>query len=1356
MARLNHYMDSWGMLSVMLHGLSEMADYYMVLTRCVLVCFVYICRRKPYTMKLLASIGNTIMYLLCVIVAWLGLTPLAAYAVPRLPEPEFDWKNVQVDGRKTAVFSLYRDSRGLMWVGTNKGLFFYDGVTVHPVGESELKGLHIHAIVEQGPLLYLGTNNGLMTFDLGTGRVTPAHKQMPKEIRCMLAYDGTLWVGSLYGIYRLSLADGTVTDHSAGLPHKSVYSILRDSRGILYAGTYNGLARWDSRGHRFRPVRAEVGMPAHKNLFVNAMVESADGRSIFIGTEGALYEYTPANDGWSRVSVMDNNVVKSLAEGADGHLLVGTDNGVFDLTRDSLRHFRHDSRQELSLSDNEIWCIYADDSQNIWAGHERGLSIASNSNHIKTVKLSALANSGESNEIHAIFRDSRNDLWLGGANGVIRLTEGSAPRWYRHTDLPGALSHNCIRAIDEDSDHNIWLSTDAGLNRYDRRADRFDVFCVVDSLGEHNSNWVYALEEDDSRLWVGSFLGGLHGVDKTKFLGAGGTVVSDVSLNAESPDRAALPNDQINNVVTDAEGNLWILLFRDNTLIRYTPADGSVRKFDLFALTGAYHEHICADSRGRVWCAFSGGVIVFDSSGNHRVVRLPHTNSDENVFAIGKVGNGVWLSTQSNVWRIDGDTYETTILPVAARGFTAIYEDSITGNVLLGGIDEIVEVDSRGIGDSTDYRNIRLILHDRGRGDFDLSDPRGGAKGLTIPYGGSVTLVVSTLDYSPDSPRRYMYKLAESASDTTGGWVIMPEGVNTLTLSDLKMGRYRVLVKAVGSPAEPVSVPLRVRPPWWLSWWAVCLYVFLAAVVLCWVIWYTRRRNLRVFREQERQTALENVEKKLTFLSSISHDLKTPLSMIMGPVSLMKERARDPEIRKNLETVYDNAVRLNNMIHRTLELQNLDEAAENLLILSTFDVVEFCRGVFDLFRENNPQKKFVFHSSCPSLFIEADAVKFESVITNLLSNACKYSADDATISCGISRAGDNVEIAVTDDGVGISAVDQPLVFQRMFRAPATAKLREGTGLGLYLIKKYLELMHGNISLYSREGEGASFVVTLPAKDTDIPEARRDSAGDEGGLPKILVVEDNLQISRFITGMLEDQYTCFTAENGRSGLAIAASIIPDLIIVDEMMPIMNGLEMVRRLKQQPRLASVPVIMLTAKSDNRTENESIKLGIDVFMAKPFDPASLSGRISQLLKGRSEIKEKVRIQAITEAESRPIEAESVNEKALARIASVIEENVADPDLNVSRLCELCGMPEKQLYRLIKKYMGTAPLDYIRRVRLQKAAVLLAQQRFTVSEISYMVGFKTPSYFARCFQNQYGVKPSQYRSDDDTVGHK
>lgn len=539
-----------------------------------------------------------------------------------------------------------------------------------------------------------------------------------------------------------------------------------------------------------------------------------------------------------------------------------------------------------------------------------------------------------------------------------------------------------------------------------------------------------------------------------------------------------------------------------------------------------------------------------------------------------------------------------------------------------------------------------------------------------------------------------------------------------------------------------------------MSWWAICLYVLAVLAIVCWIIWYTRKRNIRSFQEQERQTALENVEKKLTFLSTISHDLKTPLSMILGPVSLMKEKAKDLESKKNLETIYDNAVRLNNMIHRTLELQHLEDTDENLLILSTFDVVEFCKGVFEVFEENNPQKNFIFHSSCAQLLIEADAVKFESVITNLLSNACKYSDEGATISLGISQQNDKAEIVVSDDGVGIADIDQSLVFQRMFRAPSTSKLYEGTGLGLYLIKKYLELMNGNINLYSKEGQGTSFVVTLPISEKILPASRNDESSKDNDKAKILVVEDNLQISSFIMELLERDYTCIVAENGRSGLAIAASFIPDLIIADEMMPIMNGLEMVKRMKQHPRLSSIPIIMLTAKSDNKTENESIKLGIDVFMTKPFVTTALLGRIKQLLKSRSEIKEKVRIQAITEAETKPIEAESVNEKSLAKIAKIIEENISDPDLNVNLLCEKSGIPNKQLYRLIKKYIGISPLDYIRNVRLQKAAVLLSQHRFTVTEVCYMVGFKHPSYFAKCFQTQFGVKPSQYQSDDETLG--
>ncbi len=1280
-----------------------------------------------------------------------------ADAAPQLPDPELSWKNVTVDNKKTAVFCLFRDSRGIMWLGTNSGLYFYDGVATHPVGETELFGSQVYSIVEKDDKLYIGSNNGLLTYDYHDGKVAQYEKAPSREIRTLLLVEDELWIGGLNGISRLNLKSGKSDDFSKGLPHKSVYSILRDSRGIIYAGTYNGMARWDAQAKIFRPLKIRTGNADQLSLFANCLLETDDNESIYVGGEGYLYRYSPANERWDKVKLLDSNNIKTLSNGDDGHILIGTDNGVFDLYKDSVKHYRHDSRQELSLADNEIWCIYADNQHNIWAGHERGFSIASNSNSLRTIKLSALAHSGEGNEIHSIYRDTRDNIWFGGTNGAIRLSDDSTPHWYRHSANPSSLSHNRVRAIYEDSDHAMWFATDGGINRYNPSDDLFDVFHVVDSMGEHTTNWVYTLTEDNGHFWIGSFLNGLHYVDKTKFNTAGGTVVSDMAINADSrnPFGLSLANNLVNDVIRDKEGNLWILLFRDNALAKYTPATNKMLKFDIFDMANGYPTNIAADSRGRIWCSFKGGVIIF-SEGGHKVVRFPHTNSDETTLAMGKVGEDMWISTQSNVWRVDGNTLSASLLPIPQKSYTAVYEDTVTNKVYLGGSDEILEVDSTVIGSTMDYKAINMVLDAGEDGRLNLSDLKNGTRGIKIPYGGSIALVVSTLNYSPEAVQRYMYKLAESPADTIDGWIVMPEGSNTITFSDLTMGDYSVLVKTVGSPVAPISIPLTVKPPLALSWWAICLYIIAVAAIILWIVWYTRRKNLRAFQEQERQTALENVERKLSFLSNISHDLKTPLSMILGPVSLMKERTKDPENRKNLETVYNNAVRLNNMIHRTLELQQLDDSDENLLILSTFDVVDFCKSVFEVFKENNTQKNFIFHTSHPRIFIEADAVKFESVITNLLSNACKYSDEGATISLGISMQNDLVEIVVSDDGVGISDIDQSLVFQRMFRAPATSKLREGTGLGLYLIKKYLELMGGNINLYSKEGQGTSFVVTLPASEKIIPESPKNPLSETTDKPKILIVEDNLQISGFIMEMLKDDFTYLTAENGRSGLAIAASFVPDLIIVDEMMPIMAGLEMVKRMKQNPRLASIPTIMLTAKSDNKTENESIKLGIDVFMPKPFEPAALLGRINQLLKSRTEIKERLRIQAIAEAESKPIEAESINEKSLAKIAKIIEENISDPDLNVTLLCEKSGITNKQLYRLIKKYMGAAPLDYIRSVRLRKAAVLLSQHRFTVAEISYMVGFKTPSYFAKCFQNQFGVKPSQYQSDDDAIEKK
>lgn len=1299
--------------------------------------------------------SNIIFYLIFLLTVCFA--PCESFSASQLPVFDLSWKNIVVDGKKTAVYCLFKDSHGIMWLGTNSGLFFYDGSSTHPVGETELFGTQIYSIIENNNKLYIGSNNGLLLYDYASGKVENCPIPTPKEIRTLLLVDSNLWIGGLNGISKLDLKQNDIRDYSIGLPHRSVYSILRDSRGIIYVGTFDGLARWDSQSEKFRPLKIRISNSNHlqTSLFANCLLESNDKESILIGGEGALYKYTPINEHWENIALLGSNNIKSLAKGDNGHILVGTDDGVFDLYKDNANHYRHDSRYELSLGDNEIWCLHVDQQNNIWAGHERGFSIASNSNVIRTIKLGALTHSGEGNEIRSIYRDSRKNLWLGGNNGVIRLAYDSTPHSYRHVKTLNAISHNKVRAIHEDKDNVIWLATDAGINRYNTNLDNFDVFYVTDEKGEHVSKWVYSLVEDGDYFWIGTFLNGIHYVKKNKFNTSEKYIIANRSINvdAKTSKDLGLSNDLINDMLRDKKGNIWILLFRDNILTKYNPVSKKVDKYDIFNMTKGYPTNICQDNNGQIWCAFKGGAVVFKDNGKYDVVKFPHTNSDETVLAIGSVGENVWVSTQSNVWKIDGHTLQTTLLPIPQKSYTAVYEDTVSNKVFLGGTDEIIVVNNDINGKSGDYKTIKMVISARGADELRLADLSESVKEITIPYGGNITLVVSSLDYSPESVQRYMYKLAESPKDTLNGWIVMPEGVNTITLSGLKMGTYHILVKPIGSPAAPISIPLTVEPPLALSWWAILLYVLIVIAVVYWLVWYMKKKNLRDLNEQERQTALENVERKLSFLSTISHDLKTPLSMIIGPVSLMKEKVTDLESKKSLETVYDNAVRLNNMIHRTLELQHLEDTDENLLIFSIFDVVDFCKSVFEVFKENYQQKKFIFHSSCPQIFIEADAVKFESVITNLLSNACKYSDEGATISCGITKGENEVEIVVSDDGIGISDIDQSLVFQRMFRAPSTSKLKEGTGLGLYLIKKYLELMKGNISLYSKEGQGTSFVVTLPISDKAMQSHKEESVSDSNK-PKVLIVEDNIQISNFIIEMIKKDYTYLSAENGRSGLAIAASFIPDLLIVDEMMPIMTGIEMVRQIKQHPRLSSIPIIMLTAKSDNKTENESIKIGIDVFMAKPFEPMALLGRIRQLLKARTDIKETVRIQTIAQAKVKPIEAETVNEKMLAKIAKIIEENVSDPDLNVNLLCEKAGINSKQLYRLIKKYMGLTPLDYIRRVRLQKAAMLISQRRFTVAEISYMVGFKTPSYFAKCFQNQFGVKPSMYQSDNEKVG--
>lgn len=612
--------------------------------------------------------------------------------------------NVDVDGRRSAVFCIYPDSRGIVWIGMSRGLYLYDGSTSRRVGGKALSDSQIYAIVEYADSLYIGTNHGLKVYDCGSGKTEEPVSGDVGEVRCMSRKDSHLFVGGLNGVYCMDLRSGEMKNISSGLPHSSVYSLLIDSRGVIYAGTYAGLARYDAHASRFYKVDSPVFAKSSKSAFVNCMVESKDGHTIYVGTGEGLYTYQPSHERWGSVGGLSGAIVKSIARNASGEILVGTSDGLYYDDAGMLSHYKRDTRNSGSLSGDQIWCVMSDKDDNIWLGTEHGMSIASNSSVCRFIKISSL----------------------------ISLRMGKE-----------------------------------------------------------------------------------------------------------------LSNNYVNSMVADKDGNLWILLYDDSNIYRYNVTGKKIRRIDVRKVSGGMPSHMCLDSRGRLWCAYDGGALVIDRNGGTVDVKFPHTGDDAAVLTMAPVGTGVWISTLNNMWNIDGNTLVPSAVPVPRYAFTAIWDDAGSGKVILGALDEIVEVDKASLSKAQEIGTVRLVLECPEGDDIRLNNLVGNPAGLSVAYDKNVSLLVSTLDYSPDVVQHIEYRLVRKSSDGSEEWIAMPEGAGMISLTGMSPGDYDIQIKTVGSPQSPVVIPLRVGYPYYLSVWAVSLYVLLLLSVIGCILWYVRRRGMR-------------------------------------------------------------------------------------------------------------------------------------------------------------------------------------------------------------------------------------------------------------------------------------------------------------------------------------------------------------------------------------------------------------------------------------------------------------------------------------------------------------------------------
>lgn len=1299
-------------------------------------------------------------------------------------------------GTEASVSNCFlQDGQGMIWIGSNKGLFSYDGYSVqsHPVPHGQDNAWIYCGQIINDTYLYLGTDDGMLIYNYRTDCYETPSITFPTDIRSLALQGNLLWIGTLNGLYTYHPGNGTLKQFDKktykGLAHATVYSVIRSRDNQIYVGTYNGLSRYRTEDDSFERIPLPA-MPHKNNQFINSLLEDSVRQCIWIGTEGSLLKYTPADDKAEKIETVHANSVKSLALDGDHQLLIGTDNGLYIYKEgEPLLHTLHDSRNMHSLADNIIWNIFADRERNIWLGTNYGISLSHYDNTFQYVPIAQMTGTGEGNQFFSLFKDSRGNYWFGGSNGIIRSGQpvGNTPNgvWYKMGDSAHNLPHNRIRHIYEDRHGELWIATDGSLNRYDYGAQQFVHYNIVDSTGRYNANWAYHLMEDkEGKLWIATCLGGIFVVDKQKMMESRTEhYVAEYNFSTDN----GLSGMFINQLIPDKEGNVWVLVY-NNGIDKIDTRTRKVIHLATDTLTeGNKPNFILCDEMGKVWAGFRSGVLRIDPQSHQiRTVRFGSFSNNE-VFSMVEVEDCIWISTSNGFWVVDKQSLHARRLNPTSRRFTSMFYDKAWREVYLGDVDGFAVT-------SPDILNAPPVNRPIMATALYINGKSMENDGKSIRYADRIKLdhdqnnfaiEFSDLPYSLEEKNKFVYRLNGVDRD----WNLLKANTNRITYNNLDYGSHLLTISkldANGNPSEDAyTLAIRVNPPWYYTIWAKALYFLLLAGLVVWAVNFFHMKNRLRMERMEKEKIMEQSRQKIDFFTNLSHDFKTPLSLIIAPISKLLPEVKNRHEKKLLEGVQRNAIKLNSLIHQVLDFNRVDSDSNTLLILSHTDMVGFARAQFQGYEEVAREKNIAMHfeTNKEQVYMDIDLIKWESILNNLLSNALKYTPEKGSVALTLlyKEKEKELTISVSDTGMGIPQQDLPYIFQRFFQSSRTKGKKEGTGIGLYLVKTYAELHGAEISIASEENKGTTVTLTLPgfnevetlaaasgrdgyeeSQATEITDKEgfpyatsRISRGErtnEDSRPLVLIVDDNQEVTEFINDILRSRYRCCTASDGKEGLKLCLDLLPDLVITDLMMPVMDGMEMCRHIKKHVPTSTIPIILLTAKDDKHTELESIHLNIDAFIAKPFEADILLSRVEQLLSKKQTLEAKARIETISMPKT--IEAVSYDEKFLADITRIIEDHVADSELNVNALCELSGIGNKQVYRKVKQLTGLSPVEYIKSIRMKKAAMLLEQGKFSVAEVMYMVGFSSSSYFSKCFQGEFGVTPKQFMEDSMRTG--
>lgn len=1335
------------------------------------------------------------------------------------------------------VFSIYADSKGLLWFATQDGLNMYDGYTFRvfrhqPGNENSLLDYAVNTICETDTgIFWIGTREGMSRLDLKKGEFThyvhnpDSQNSLVDNNVWLITNDseGHLWIATRNGMSRFDPSTKRFSNYTFSptdtnsISNNFVFAIVEDSYKNIWIGGRGGLDRYDLKTSRFYNYKIYPDHPksialngitslsaANNILWVgsysglyNIDLEKIDSepvifkkhlsdtkltvRSIFtrgdenvwVGTMGqGLYRYNPFSGqsvnykNSSRPGAVSEDRIMSLYQSEDGVLWIGTSSSGLNKFNISSERFRTISFPDNSLSGNfEISAVTEDHKGNLWVGTSEGKLIRVNGQFSGTPELKYYNTDKNPDnyfgtvEIRSIVEDDKGNIWAGSfGNGIylINPVSDKVTKIKHERGNDKSLSNDFIHSIYKTDDGTIWIGTGAGgLNRFNTPDNSFTSFKHnPDDTKSLSRNEVTAVcEDDEGYIWAGTSLGGLNRYDRNK-------EEFDNYLH-DNTDISSISSNRIICLFTDSRSNLWIGTFGGG-LNKWLPDKKAFEHYNTVdGLASNIVNSIVEDSDGNLWISTDKGISVFNVS----------TKAVKNY----DVNDGL----RANMF-LQG----------------AGYRSKINGYIYFGSSDGLnfFKPENLYINNKSD-----IVFTDFKIFNKSVFPGEGSALKTNILYSDEVTLSYdqnfitfefASLDYNNPQKNQYAYKMEGFNRE----W-INAGSQRYATYTNLDPGEYTFRVRASNSSGiwneEGISMHVILLPPWWQTWWAYLMY---AAAIMSILLFFRQFELKRIKLRNELQ--MRNVEaKKLQeidrmksqFFANISHEFRTPLTLILGLTEKLSSGIKDIAPKKDFGIIKKNANRLLHLINQLLELSKLETGNVELRV-AKYDINVFLKRVLSSFTSIAERKNMaILINDHPlseagdqkEVFLYFDPEKFETIFYNLIGNAIKFSPEGEKIEVEVIPHIHNIDIRVTNTGVGIQQENLPYIFNRFYQVDETSSRGyEGTGIGLALVKELVEIHDGQINVMSIEDKETTFTLRIPvgrahykpeqvidevplkeeeiihqkAEDYElVPEVEtpyRESdktASDEAKSKIILIVEDNLDLRNYISEQLEEKYTVFEAGDGVKGLEMANEIIPDLIISDIMMPKMDGYEMCRKIKNSFKTSHIPIIMLTARAELNDKLEGLERGADDYLLKPFDAKELSIRVKNLIRIREQLSEKCRTEMLLKPAD--ISVPSSEKVFVERLTGIINENISNDKFGVDSLSSEMGLSRSQLHRKLKAITDQSTTEFIRNFRLQRAADLIRQRSGNMAEIAYEVGFSSQAYFTKSFTEFFGLPPGEFR---------